>query len=158
MDGSLRTCSWSIMSSHPVYNASQSFEDWYSFCILTFLSTCINQTENCHTQFPNRYREPRITIPNRYKYLNNTFWISSSSCMTDFLAWWCPKCWPSKTSIASTLDFSWASCSNSSGRGKPNFAILSLYSFRHLSRTPLLKTSTREPVDGISPLFKASSI
>lgn len=87
-----------------------------------------------------------------------TLSISSSSWIADFLAWWRPKCWSSKAFIDRTLDLSWASCKDCSERGKPTFAIISLYSFKHCSRIFLLKTSTREPVDGISPLFNASSI
>lgn len=87
-----------------------------------------------------------------------TFSISSPNCSTDFLAWLRPKCCWSKAFIAAPLDSSWAIFSISSERGNLNIDILSLYNFKHLSTIFLLKTSTRDPVDGISPLFKASII
>lgn len=94
----------------------------------------------------------------RKESLYHTLSISSSSCMKDLLAWLRPKCCSSKDFIASPLDLSWASLSDCAVRGKVKFNIVSLYRFKQRSRIPLLKTSTRDPVDGISPLFKASSI
>ena len=87
-----------------------------------------------------------------------TFLISSSSLEVDWAAWCLPKCCLSKRLLASSFARSWNCWSLSTDTGRPALPILSLYNFKQRSTMALLKTSTSDPVDGISPLFKASTI